>query len=156
MTFVDTSILCELLAIPGKCTAGRDQEIRVDMDRRSRAGERLVIPVTALIETGNHIAQCVGDRYRLAGALVGIIRAAMSEDPPWLVLEAQLGRPFLDALCAGDSTGETFEQLAVRGVGAGDVALLVERDQFLNSTAFAAAQVWTLDGDLSVAAQVRQ
>lgn len=152
VTFVDTSVLCELLQVPGKSDPDRSQQLLVEMDRRHDAGERFVIPITTIIETGNHIAQSNGDRHQLARRLVGLLRLAASGDSPWLVLQTQLGPEFLDALCGGDSTGETFEDLSARKVGAGDIALLVERDQFRTGTAVSRTQVWTLDSGLAEAA----
>lgn len=148
VTFIDTSILCELLQVPGKSDPSLLAAVTAEMDERARTGERFVIPVTALIETGNHIAQCAGDRYRLAGKLTAMVRAAVEGHAPWLVLETHLDRDFLEQLCAGASTGQSLEALAAAKVGAGDVALLVERDQFLASSAVSAAQVWSLDAGL--------
>lgn len=148
VTFIDTSILCELLQVPGKSDSARHAAMVTEMDRAA-AGERFVIPVTALIETGNHIAQCNGDRYRLAGKLTAMIRAGIDGVAPWLVLESRLGRDFLHQLCAGDSTGQTLEQLAARKIGSGDVALLVELNQFLSGSAVSSAAVWTLDAGLN-------
>lgn len=149
VTFIDTSILCELLQVPGKSNPSQHSDLVTEMDRRAAAGERFVIPVTALIETGNHIAQCNGDRYRLAGKLTAMIRAGIDGIAPWLVLESRLGRDFLQQLCAGDSTGQTLEQLAARKIGSGDVALLVELNQFLAGSAVGTAAVWTLDAGLT-------
>ncbi|MHB1536769.1 MAG: hypothetical protein ACYC1D_19605 [Acidimicrobiales bacterium] len=149
VTFVDTSVLCELLGVPGKSDPARQGDVTAEMDRRWRAGERFVIPVTTVIETGNHIAQCDGDRFEIAGRLVRLLRSAAERQGPWLVLQTRLGEEFLGALCAGDSTGKSLEALAAARVGAGDVAVLVERDQLLASSAYTTAAVWTFDADLA-------
>lgn len=148
VTFIDTSILCELLRVPGKSDPSRFSIVTAEMDQRATAGERFVIPVTSLIETGNHIAQCAGDRYRIAGKLTAMIRAALDGSAPWVVLETRLGPLFLEQLCAGDSTGRSLEQLAAAKIGTGDVALLVEGDQLLASSAVSEARVWSLDAGL--------
>ena len=64
---IDTSVLCEMLQVPGKSNPARGAEVRAEIDRRWRDGERFVIPITAVIETGNHIAQADGNRYDVAG-----------------------------------------------------------------------------------------
>lgn len=156
VTIVDTSVLCELLQVPGKCDPARSAEVASEMNRRWDAGERFVIPITAVIETGNHIAQCDGNRYEAAGRLVRMLRQATSAESPWRVLQTRLGADFLEALCRGDSTGQTLEALAAAKVGAGDVAILVERDQFLATTAVRNVQVWTFDEGLSAFAAVRE
>ena len=43
-------------------------------------------------------------------------------------------------------------ELAAEKFGAGDVALLVERDQLIAGTAIDRVDVWTLDADLRVKA----
>lgn len=155
VTMVDTSVLCELLQVPGKCNPARAAEVAAEADRRWQAGERFVIPITAVIETGNHIAQSDGNRYEVAGRLVRLLRVAVSEESHWRVLQTRLGAGFLEALCAGDSTGQTLEALAAAKVGAGDVAILVERDQFEASTAVRDVRVWTFDDGLSAHATSR-
>jgi hypothetical protein len=153
VTFVDTSVLCELLQVPGKSSPQGGAAAQDEMERRAGTGERFVIPVTAVIETGNHIAQCAGNRYEVAGRLVRFLRAAVERRAPWLILETHLGAGFLTSLCDGDSTGEPLEALAAAKVGAGDVALLVERDQLLSASAFRTARVWTLDAGLAAHAE---
>lgn len=56
MEFVDTSILCNPLEVPGKC---QDRKRVIDelKRKRDRRDTDLLLPVTAIIETGNHIAQ---------------------------------------------------------------------------------------------------
>lgn len=148
VTLVDTSVLCELLQVPGKCDQNRFALLNEELDVRAERGERLVIPVTAVIETGNHIAQCQGDRHAAARRLVKLLVRAASHDAPWTVLDTRFDQGFLEALRNGDSTGEDLCALAARKVGAGDVAMLVERDQLRRDTALQAVDVWTLDQDL--------
>lgn len=148
VTLVDTSVLCELLQVPGKCDQDRFPLLIDELDKRAARGERLVIPVTAVIETGNHIAQCQGDRHLVARRLVDLLSRAASRDAPCAVLESRFHSEFLEALCGGDSTGEDLCALAARKVGAGDVAILVERDQLRRNTALRFIDVWTLDQDL--------
>jgi len=155
ITLVDTSVLCELLQVPGKSNSARGADVRAEVDRRWREGERFVIPVTAVIETGNHIAQADGNRYDVAGRLVRLLQVAISEESHWRVLERRLGPEFLTSLCAGDSTGLSLEALAAARVGAGDIAILVERDQILATTAIRNVQVWTFDEGLKAQAAAR-
>ncbi len=148
-TFVDTSVLCELLQVPGKSSPARAVEVQAEADRRYGAGERFVIPITAVIETGNHIAQADGNRYQVAERLVALLQLALSEASPWRVLQTRLGPDFLSSLCAGDSTGQSLQALAAAKVGAGDVAILVERDQLVAGSAATSVQVWTFDEGLA-------
>ncbi len=149
VTMVDTSVLCELLQVPGKSSPAVGAELLDEVDRRWRAGERFVIPITTVIETGNHIANSSGDRFALAGRFVQLLRVAISEQSHWRVLQTRLGPEFLASLCDGDSTGKSLEALASARVGAGDVAILVEREQFRAMTAVRKVQVWTRDVGLA-------
>ncbi len=100
-------------------------------------------------------SQADGNRYDVARRLVALLRIAVSEESHWRVLQTRLGAEFLTALCDGASTGESLEALAAAKVGAGDVAILVERDQFLSSTAIRNVQVWTFDEGLAAQAAGR-
>ena len=52
--FVDTSVVCNLLAIPGRCQARK--RIQSEFQRLVDRDVRMVLPIAAIIETGNHIA----------------------------------------------------------------------------------------------------
>lgn len=149
VTFLDTSVLVELVEVPGKCQ--RPAEIRAEFERRVRAREQFVIPITAVIETGNHIAQAKGHRRPAAEALVRFIDAAVAGTAPFRLNQVGWDDTFLTELCFGNSTGQPFVDLAGNGqMGAGDVAILVERDRFVASSAFGAGDVgiWTLERKL--------
>ena len=61
-----------------------------------------------------------------------------------------MDQQFADELLAGNSTGSDLVTLLGDGrLGTGDVAILVERDQFKRKTAHASLEVWTLDSELS-------
>jgi hypothetical protein len=147
VTFIDTSVLCELLQVPGRC--GQHEDIRAEFLLRSDKGERFVIPITAVIETGNHIAQAGGNRRQAAQRFVALLAAAGSADAPFTVHRAHWDDQFLVELCAGNATGQPLVELANAGMGAGDVAILVERDRFKRDSAYTDVRVWTLDKALS-------
>ena len=112
---------------------------------RSEDGERFVIPITAVIETGNHIAQAPAiDARRPNGSLHCRPPPARAE-APFTVHRASLDDQFLAELCAGNATGQPFIDLADAGMGAGDIAILVERDRFKRDSAYTDVHVWTLD-----------
>ncbi|MGH9267255.1 MAG: hypothetical protein ACRD0D_03665 [Acidimicrobiales bacterium] len=58
--------------------------------------------------------------------------------------------PLLLQLIAGDSTGQSFVDLAGNGLfSGGDVAILVERDILRRRAGSRAVQVWTLEKTLA-------
>ncbi|WP_448630326.1 hypothetical protein [Cellulomonas soli] len=144
---IDTSVLLNLLRVPG-----RDSEhakIRALFEARLEAGAKFVLPITTLIESGNHIAQCSGDRRAAAGRFVAAVDAARSANPPWTIRDVNWGEQFLSDLIAGDSTDTSLhDHLANATLGTGDLSILVERDHFRRETAFSDVRVWTLDASL--------
>lgn len=146
VTFIDTSILCELVGVPGK--SQQPLAMRAELARRMEAGQRFVIPITAVIETGNHIAQGTGDRRGAALRLDGLLRRAIAGDSPFVLNQVAWDDAFLTELCNGNATHQTLVDLAGNGqLGAGDVAILVERDRFVAASAFSGQEVtiWTQD-----------
>ena len=149
VTFLDTSVLTELVRVPGK--SQRAEDVKREFEDRRRGGDLFVIPTTAIIETGNHIAQASGDRRGAAIRLVQLIEAARDNRDPFRVHRVQWDEAFLTNLCAGSSTSESFVDLAGAGrMGGGDVAILVERDRFRATSDASALEVsiWTLEAEL--------
>lgn len=144
VTFIDTSVLCELLEVPGMCS--QHEDIRAEFELRADEDEeRFVIPIAAVIETGNHIAQSSGDRRAAAQRFVGLLTAARSSEAPFTVRRLSWDDEFLSELCAGGGTGQSLIDLASAKMGAGDVTILVERDRFQRDSAYTEVRVWTLD-----------
>lgn len=86
----DTSMLCAWLSIPGKDTCGPidDQWNKQRVDKKLQEEQRLkttfVLPLAAIIETGNHIAQAPSsNRYKLAQEFADLMTKAANEESPW-------------------------------------------------------------------------
>lgn len=62
--FIDTSVLDNLLEIPKK-SQDREQ-VKNDFSKRQSENSRFILPITAVIETGNHIAQLSDGQVRRA------------------------------------------------------------------------------------------
>ena len=147
VVFIDTSVIVRLIGIDGEKLAS---EAADECERRRAAGQRFVLPVTALIEAGNRVAQQSSERRRFAERLRRVIEAASQPNPPWILHQAIFDQQFAQELLAGDSTGSDLTTLLTAGrLGTGDVAILVERDQFKRKMAHASTKVWTLDRELS-------
>lgn len=92
---LDTSVLCCWLQVPGKETAGPAADVwdhgRIDalLKDEEAQGSTFVLPIATLIETGNHIAQCAGDRYALAATLGQHLAAAADSKSPWAAFSEQ-------------------------------------------------------------------
>ena len=147
VVFVDSSVLMRLIGMDGDAAA---REIAEQLNERIAAGQQFVIPVTAIVEVGNRVAQQSSNRRKLAERLQEVLRAAHDADPPWIIRAVTLDQQFIQELLDGNSTGSDLVTLIGDGrLGTGDVALLVERDQFLRETAYVRAEVWSLDQELT-------
>ena len=145
--FVDSSVLMRLIGLDGDDLA---REIAAEFDERSGRGQRFVIPVTAIIETGNHIAQLSSDRRRFAMKFADVLRAVRSAQIPWTVRASSWDEEFVQELLNGNATGSSLIDLVGDGrMGTGDIAILVERDRFRRETAYIDVGIWTLDRELA-------
>lgn len=90
---LDTSVLCTLLGVQGFGTSGPDQHTREELqgllDAEIKAGAALVLPLAAIIETGNHIANSTAGRYDAAGRLAEMIKATLDGESPWIAFAEQ-------------------------------------------------------------------
>ena len=119
---VDTSVFCNLLRVPNR---SQDAE-RADEELTShiRNGDTLLLPMAAIYETGNHIAQNGDGRQRRAAAkrfAVQVLQALEGESPFSLtqIHEADEVRRWLDA----------FPDHAMRGLGLGDLSTIKVYEQ---------------------------
>jgi hypothetical protein len=145
---VDTSILCEILDVPGK--ASQHTTLQAEFRRRVTAGDRFVIPVTAIIETGNHICNVKqGDRRGAAERFHMLLTDVRNGKVPFRLNEVELDAHFLQRLLDGDSTNETLVDLIGNGrFGAGDISILVERDLLRSRSSLPDVRIWTADAEL--------
>lgn len=95
---LDTSVLCPLLRVPQRDE--QHAEVVSTLKTLAPPAVQILLPAAVLIETSNHIAQCTGERYRLAQGLVALIEAARDpRDLSWSIVgmsEEDLGRLLAD------------------------------------------------------------
>lgn len=124
---IDTSILCAWFRIPGKETCGPRREIwdhsrvQAKLDAERQSGSTFVLPLAAIIETGNHITHISGDRRHYAERLAEIMRLSADQTSPWTAFgdQAQLWTPeHLKELA------DTWPDLAVQKKSLADVTIM--------------------------------
>jgi hypothetical protein len=79
---VDTSILCEILEVPKLC---RDSPaVLAELDAKVRRRESLLLPMSSILETGNHVGQVGDGRQRRAAAekFIALIQQAIRGETP--------------------------------------------------------------------------
>lgn len=123
---LDTSVLCCWLQVPGKEEAGpagdrwNHKRIKELLAAERARQSTFVLPIATLIETGNHIAQAPGERFKCANDLAAHLRSAADAKSPWAAFTDQspLWQP--DSLRA---LARTWPALAVGGTSIGDATI---------------------------------
>lgn len=147
--FIDTSVLCNLIPIPGR---NQDEEaVREELVRLVDSKARMVLPITSVIESGNFIAQLSdgGERRKAAttlGSLLGMICAGQA---PWVLHDVAWDADFLALFLKGGGTGTTWVDHATARLGGGDLCILTERNTYRTRTGIQDVKIWTLDKLLS-------
>ena len=132
--FVDTSILLEILDVPGK--AQHSAETKAKLRRRVEDGRQLILPTAAVIETGNHIHHLAdgAQRRRCALDFAELLELSARGEAPWTLHDATWDVELLDRLRTGCATGADLAEHATRGrssgLGTGDMSILAERDLY--------------------------
>jgi hypothetical protein len=147
--FVDTSVLCNIVPVPG-----RDQDrtmVRARLKEMQHSRDVLILPVTAVVETGNHISQLRKghERRQAASTLTRLVRLVIERKAPWQLHAFWWDENFLKILIEGAGTGSSLVAHAVARVGCGDLCVLAERDIYRERTAIEDVQIWTLDQQLA-------
>lgn len=153
--FVDTSVLVNLLDLDG---FNQDKKAVADgLKQRLNMKDTLILPITAIIETGNHIAHH-GDgthRREVAAKFADILQHTRDGTAPWQLHSVQWDSAFLAHLISGASTGMTLVEHAVNGMGCGDLCVLAERAAYRARSGIKDVRVWSLDAHLQARDQSR-
>lgn len=149
VTFIDTSVLVEILGVPGK--SQQSSTVRSELASRVASGESMVLPTAAIIETGNHIAQLGDGRARrtLADRFATLLTATAIGEAPWVLHGARWDAALLTALCEGVRGAPGLVEMALQGVGVGDVSILAEASEYAARVAHVDVHIWTLEALLA-------
>lgn len=143
VAIVDTSIFCNVLNIPTK--NGERVQVMKDLKSYLEEGTTLLLPMAAVYETGNHIAQLKavggGKRRSLANTFAKEVTKAISGDAPWQVMQL----PETEEVSVWLSE---FPEAAMRGAGMGDLSIIKEWEKFTKRAPGRRVFIWTLDSDL--------
>jgi hypothetical protein len=145
VTFLDTSVLVEVLSVPGK--SQRHDEVAAELRARVEDGESLILPTATIVETGNHIAQ-VGEgaaRRSAAERFTAVLQATIDGKAPWALNGARWDGALLAAIAGGARGCPPLPEMASQGIGAGDVSILAEAEAYASRVAHVEVRVWTLE-----------
>ncbi|MFM7580053.1 MAG: hypothetical protein ACKO5Q_24355 [Microcystaceae cyanobacterium] len=91
----DTDILCVHLQIPKfeECGPLSDRWTKARIDQlitqEEQAKTIFVLPLAAIIETGNHITQASGNRYAIAQQFAELMKKVANAQDPWAAFTEQ-------------------------------------------------------------------
>lgn len=154
VVFLDTSVLLNLLDVPHNNSD--HAEIREEFRRLAADVTTFVVPVTAVVETGNAIARLPGGNERRAcmTRLADWLRTALTATAPLAVSGVAWDESFLIALLDGGGARMPLVEFATCGVGSGDAGLLLEVERYRSKVPSATPiAVWTLDEALNAHAR---
>jgi len=139
---VDTSIFCNILEVPRRCQQRR--EVLAGLEAKIiEEGWNLLLPLAAIVETGNLIAQIPNgtQRRQAAQRFVAQVRQAIQGEAPWVVTPMPDASDWLAWL-------DEFPDRAMGGVGIGDLAIIKEFNRQCELHPTRRVLIWSLDSHL--------
>ncbi|OJH39851.1 hypothetical protein [Cystobacter ferrugineus] len=148
VVLIDTSVLCEVLAVPS--LNSNPSKFQKELTEKIGSGDTLLLPMTSILETGNHIGQCAMNgqiRRRVAQSFVlFVLRALKGELPfrptPFFQAEELVTwlAEFPDWTMRSDAKG--------KGSGLGDLTIQKEWQRQCGLNPGRRVYIWSLDAQL--------
>lgn len=138
---MDTTVFCELLAVPGKSNAVDAHQKQ--MREKVTAREVLLLPMTTILETGNHIGQVAdgGRRRQVAERFVAMVEAAVCGAAPFETTPLFDDKVILGLL-------KEFPNWVGRQSGFGDLTIYREWEEQCARNPRRRVYIWSNDQDL--------
>lgn len=147
---VDTCIFLNALNVPAfnqhrKAVLTEIERLSID------TGVNLLLPMAAIIETGNHIAQLSsgGNRRRLASIFAEQVKDALHGNAPWRAMQA----PKIEEI---EEWLKVFPYHAMHNVGMGDLSIIKEWSAVKSRHSAHNVTIWTLDQAMRSFADVHE
>lgn len=142
IVIVDTSIFLNILGVPGK--AQDREKVRSVLEKLVDERAELLLPMVALVEAGNHIAQLKNgdDRRRFMKELVNITRQALRGEASWVLV------PYPDPAELEDSLHRLPDD-ATRGLGFADASIVAVWERQRRRWPTRRVAIWSVDSHLS-------
>ncbi len=139
---IDTSVFCNVLDVPGR-NQQRPAVIQMLKDL-ANAKTVLLLPLAAILETGNHIGQLANGagRRQSAGRFVVQVKAALEGKAPWIptqFIESSDLQNWIDK----------FPDDAARGLGLGDLSIIQEWERQRQLHPYKRVFIWAYDEHLA-------
>lgn len=141
--FIDTSVMMNLLEVPGRCADS--QMIKEEFRLAIESKEVLILPVATIIETGNHIAHINNGNIRrtIATQFGEYLRKTAEGEAPWQLYGVELDKDGLLYLA------EHIEENAIQQIGVGDMSIIHVYEQYKSNTpGIGRIMIWSTDTHL--------
>jgi len=141
VVIVDTTVFLNFLDVPA-FNQDRDKVLK-RFEELIRKQANFLLPMAAIFEAGNHIAQLSdgGQRRRYAEIFVTQVTKALDGDAPWRPIQMpDIGR--VRDWLAG------FPDFAMRGAGTGDLSIVRQWEEACRRHPTMRVLIWALDGHL--------
>lgn len=141
IVLVDTSILLNVLDVHGR-NQNREAVLQT-LSEHLEQNDHLLLPMAAIVETGNHIAHVADGAKRRSAAqrFVAEIRRALQGETPWRPVNFPSNEQVLNWL-------HDFPDRATAGIGFGDLSIIKEWEVCCARHPLSSVRIWTLDSDL--------
>lgn len=142
IVLLDTSIYLNVLDVPG--FSGERTEVLNEFERAVRAGDRFLLPLASVWETGKHIAQLRDGRQRRQWAehLTRDVRSAFEGSTPYSATHFAKREEFEGWLAS-------FPDAAAAGKSLADHSLIQEWQRNCELNPLRRVRIWSLDSDLA-------
>jgi hypothetical protein len=149
VVFVDTSVLLNVLNVPGNCKPHEHERDKNKMEELQQANAILILPMTALIETGNAVAKVSGsDKYNVTERYLKVVRATVEQKAPWTFSGTALNGALVEKMLSSTGSIPGLVDLMKTSVGTGDAAILQEVAQYQSNVHLPSGtpiRIWTHD-----------
>lgn len=142
--FIDTSIIMNLLEVPNMCADAKD--VKEEFKAAVEAKETMILPMSTIIESGNHIAHIVDGTVRRTKALEfqTFLRKTAKDEAPWKLYGLEMKKEDLLALA------DDFPECALRmEMGIGDMSIIRFYERYKKEVpAIGHIMIWSKDNHL--------
>lgn len=139
VVIVDTGVFLNILNVPA-FNQHREEVIERLKGYLQQSNTSLLLPMIAIVEAGNHIAQLSsgGDRRRFAEIFVEQVKKAISGEAPWRAMQL----PDTNVI---EGWLDEFPDRATGNIGVGDLAIIKDWEARCDLHSGHRVTIWSLD-----------
>lgn len=143
--FIDTSIMLNLLEVPGRCD--RKEQVKQEWKEVLDAKETLIMPIATIIETGNHIAHIADGHARRTVTLKfqDFLEKTAESKAPWTLYGNGLEKDEIKYI------SEHMEEFTQQQIGIGDMTIIYAYQKYLEEQpAIGTIMIWSTDEHMAM------